>query len=163
MNWFFKKKKKSAPRGWEEITTPKKRAEDEEECVEYDPEEDDICEEEQSENVSEPQEEDRDSLKIPKKSPSKFSKRVESMDFDPTVYFGWGEGKVDEIMKKATSGWRVVASIFWFIFGSVTFAPVLFTASKLDKFFGDKKKSLVASAIIYFVFAVALVLLLCLR
>lgn len=167
MKWFFKKQR-SASRSWEEISTP--RAGGIEENVTNGDNfangvpENTVGDSDEGAFDKGAQPENREKfVKIPKKSLGEFSKKIENLDFDPATYYGWGDSKVDEWMQKLTKAWNVVASVFWFIFGSLTFAPVLFTANKLDKFFDDKMKSLVVSAIIYFVFVAALVIMLFLR
>lgn len=84
-----------------------------------------------------------------KKKDGSLDKIIDDLDFDPAVYYGWGDGKMDNRMRKLTDFWKGFASIVWFLFGSLTFAPVLFTAGKIDQFFNDKKKSFWTSAIMY--------------
>jgi hypothetical protein len=139
---FFRKKEQ---RSIDEILTPK--AEDYEE-VETNKE----CEE-----VEEEQESKKEQAK---KNDGTFDKIVKELDFDPSVYYGWGDGKMDCKMKKVTELWKVVASIVWFLFGSLTFAPVLFTAGKINQFINNKKRAFWASMIIYSLSTVALVYLL---
>ena len=130
---FFKKKE---TRSIEEILTPKQ--EDCEEKVEIL----DECE----------SDEEKDDPKVEKakvKKEGAFDRIIDDLDFDPAVYYGWGEGKMDKKMQKVTEFWKGVASVVWFLFGSLTFAPVLFTAGKIDQFLNDKKRSFWSAAIIY--------------
>lgn len=151
--------RKSAPRSWEEITAPK--------TDEISEGLDNVCENEGNDTdnaVNGSRVDDVDKAKNPyigkklsKNSLEKFGKMIDNLEFDPTVYYGWGDGKVDAWMEKLTRLWNVVASVMWFIFGSITFAPILFTANKLDKFFNDKKKSFLIATAIYVFIAVFVV------
>ena len=146
----FWKRQKNAPRSWEEITAVNTEDIEEENgdvsC--FDIEADDNA----------PNDTGRDSKSVGKSEKEKkvankkekVDKIINNLSFDPTFYYGWGEDKVDAWMQKLTRVWNVIASALWFILGSITFAPILFTANKLDKFFDDKKKSFFTSAIIYF-------------
>lgn len=147
----FWKRDKSAQRSWEEITAIKSE-ESREELEDVS----DSCDEINDNSPSNATDyikhmaKSNKTEKVAKKF-EKANKIIDNLDFDPTVYYGWGDDKVDTWMQKLTKVWNVIASIMWFIFGSVTFAPILFTANKLDKFFNDKKKSFLISAIIYLV------------
>lgn len=152
----FWKSKNSSPRSWEEITAPKidKLSEetvnvDDENNVEGEDNSDTVDDKGDSKDRKEAFAKAGKELR--KKSSEKFGKMIDNLEFDPTVYYGWGEGKIDALMQKLTKAWNVFASVLWFIFGSITFAPILFTANKIDKFFNDKKKSFLISAIIYLV------------
>lgn len=53
----------------------------------------------------------------------------------------------------------LVMSFVWFVFGAITFAPILFISNKIDVLFNDRKKSLMCGIIIYAA-CVALIVLL---
>ena len=139
----FWKKKKQAARTWEEITNT-------------------ATEETQDEVISETKDEVEDTptekpKEITKKGEDKFGKMIEALDFDVNSYYGWGDSKIDNLMKKLTRFWNALASIGWFLFGSITFAPILFIANKLNKFFDDKKKSFFISLFMYAILIVFIV------
>ena len=157
----FWKSKNSSPRSWEEITAPKTDEElegiDDTSCIE-DKDTDNIFNNNNTGNIKKDEEIPSTHVKkVRKKGSEKFDKMIDNLDFDPVVYYGWGDGKVDAWMEKLTRLWNVVASVMWFIFGSITFAPILFTANKLDKFFNDKKKSFLIATAIYVFIAVFVV------
>ena len=74
----------------------------------------------------------------------------------PLDCFGMEEGKTEKWLGKCVKFWYCIMSFFWFLFGAVTFAPVIFISNKVNVIFKDKKKSFLASVIIY---AVCVVLL----
>lgn len=144
-------KTKSKPRSWEEISTPKKKEElgemDDVDTDENKADFDSVSDTDNDKNDKEIHTEN--AKKLRKNGTQKIDKIINSLDFDPTVYYGWGDGKVDTWMQKLTKIWNVAASVVWFIFGSITFAPILFTANKIDKFFNDKKKSFFIATALY--------------
>lgn len=62
--------------------------------------------------------------------------------------FGWDESKTDKWLIKCANVWYLIISFLWFIFGAITFAPVIFVSNKVDVVFKDKKKSLICGVII---------------
>lgn len=157
---FWNKKNKSTPRSWEEITATKSSEISEQKGdVSLGDNEVNADEVSNSNNNKEHNGESAKNTKPAKKKSEKIDKMIENLELDPTIYYGWGEGKVDDAMRKATKVWSVMASIWWFLFGTITFAPILFIASKFDKFFNDKKKSFFISLILYVVTIIALILL----
>lgn len=67
----------------------------------------------------------------------------------PLDCFGMEEGKTEKWLGKCVKFWYCIMSFFWFLFGAVTFAPVIFISNKVNVIFKDKKKSFLASVIIY--------------
>lgn len=67
----------------------------------------------------------------------------------PLDCFGMEEEKTDKWLGKCVKFWFCLMSFFWFLFGAVTFAPVIFISNKVNVIFKDKKKSFLASVIIY--------------
>lgn len=80
-------------------------------------------------------------------------------DFNALSCFGWKEDKTEAWLKKCAKVWFLMASFAWFIFGAITFAPIIFISNKVDVLFNDRKKSLMCGIIIYAV-CVALIALL---
>lgn len=68
---------------------------------------------------------------------------------NPLDCFGMEEGKTEKWLGKCVKFWYCIMSFFWFLFGAVTFAPVIFISNKVNVIFNDKKKSFLASVIIY--------------
>lgn len=164
MKNFWKRPKREA-RSWEDITTPKSNEITEENddvsenCGECGNKADNV-EVDCSNNLGKSDDADfKKDKKTSKKTAKKSDKIIENLVFDPTVYYGWGEDKVDASMQKLTKIWNVIASVLWFLFGSITFAPVLFMANKIDKFFDDKKKSFLISLSIYVIVLVIFVVI----
>lgn len=76
---------------------------------------------------------------------------VEKQDIEitPIDCFGMEESRCDKWLLKCVKVWYYLMSFVWFIFGAVTFAPVIFISGKLNVLFKDKKKSLLVSAVVY--------------
>lgn len=72
--------------------------------------------------------------------------------------FGWKESKTEKWLAKSASVWYAIMSGLWFIFGAMTFAPVIFIRQKIDVVFHDKKKSFLVAGCIYLVAILTLVL-----
>lgn len=67
----------------------------------------------------------------------------------PLDCFGMEEEKTEKWLGKCVKFWYCIMSFFWFLFGAVTFAPVIFISNKVNVIFKDKKKSFLTSVIIY--------------
>ena len=67
----------------------------------------------------------------------------------PLDCFGMEEGKTEKWLGKCVKFWYCIMSFLWFLFGAVTFAPVIFISNKVNVVFKNKKKSFLASVIIY--------------
>lgn len=138
LNVKFFKREPSRVRSFEEITTPIDEKEEEKEAVEEE------C--------------DKKATEIPTK------KKPKGVPFNPEEFgalscFGWKEQKTDKWLIKTAKVWFLIMSFAWFIFGTITFAPVLFISNKIDVLFNDRKKSLTCGIVIY-VALIALVVLL---
>ena len=73
--------------------------------------------------------------------------------------FGWKESKTDKWLIKCAHFWYAIMSFFWFLFGAMTFAPIIFISKKVFVLFTDKKKALLAAIAIYFLIFLFFVLL----
>lgn len=129
---------KNKPRSFEEITTPKNEIEDEVENVD-------------EENVEKPVK-------------NKRKKQNKGIPFNPSEFnalscFGWEDDKTEKWLIKCAKVWFLIISFVWFIFGAITFAPIIFISNKVDVLFNDRKKSLLCGIIIY-VIVIALIVLL---
>ena len=80
-------------------------------------------------------------------------------EFNALTCFGWKEDKTDKWLLKCAKVWFLVASFAWFMFGAITFAPVIFISNKVDALFNDRKKSLVCGIAIYVVIVALIVFL----
>lgn len=136
MGLFSREKEK--PRSFEEITTPKDEMQ--EEMINSDCEN----EEENGKRLGE---------KVPNGVPFNPS------EFTALSCFGWKEDKTEKWLAKCAKVWFLIISFAWFLFGAVTFAPIIFISNKIDVLFNDRKKSLMCGIIIYAV-VVALIILL---
>ena len=84
-------------------------------------------------------------------------KSDEDKQFDEIIYssvdsldcFGWKEEKTDKWLIKCADFWYLVVSFGWFLFGAITFAPVIFISHKVNVIFKDKKKSLICGVAIH--------------
>ena len=161
MEWF-KRRKKSKGRSWEDITSPKD-AEPWEGNYEAETEDGTTDNTEHTnnspDNTEHKEEASEKNTEKSSKAYKKMSQKIENLEFDPSAYYDWGDGKFDAFMKRLTNAWFVLASIVWFLLGSITFAPILFMSNKFNKFFDDKTKSFIASLILYFVIVVIIVLI----
>lgn len=133
----FFKREKARVRSFEEITTPIDEKEEEKEAVEEE------CEEKPVETPIK---------KKPKGVP------FNSEEFGALSCFGWKEQKTDKWLIKSAKVWFLIMSFAWFIFGTITFAPILFISNKIDVLFNDRKKSLMCGIVIY-VALIALIVL----
>jgi hypothetical protein len=57
--------------------------------------------------------------------------------------FGWKREKTENWLLKCANVWYMIISFGWFMFGAMTFAPVIFISNKVNVIFKDKKKSLI--------------------
>lgn len=83
----------------------------------------------------------------------------ESEPIKPLSCFGMEEGKTEKWLIKCVKVWFCCMSFLWFLFGAITFAPVIYIGNKVNVIFKDKKKSLLFATLMYSVFALVLVLL----
>lgn len=83
----------------------------------------------------------------------------EEVSFNALTCFGWSDTKTPKWLIRCVHFWYGVMSFFWFIFGAMTFAPIIFIQKKVSGIFKGKLKSFIASAVIYGVFLVLIILL----
>ena len=120
---FFKKKE---PRSIDEILTPKEEKKDT-----Y---------------------EDMADVEIPNyKEQKKDEARHESEGegLNALSCFGWREENTEKWLGKCVKFWFCLMSFLWFLFGALTFAPVIFISNKVNVIFNDKKKSLRCATLIH--------------
>lgn len=140
MELFWKKKGKKA-RSLEDIA---KSAEVTEEAVE------------KTDEVNNDEEGKCESEKATQDSPT-------NVKLNPLDCFGFAEDKTEPWLIKCVKAWHYIALFLWFVFGALTFAPILFISNKVEVVFKDKIKSLIAATIIYVVLIVLIVVLLATR
>lgn len=87
----------------------------------------------------------------------------ESEPMKPLSCFGMEEGKTEKWLLKCVKVWFCCMSFFWFLFGALTFAPVIYISNKVNVIFKNKKKSLLFSALMYILFVAVLVLFIVFR
>lgn len=73
--------------------------------------------------------------------------------------FGMEEGKTEKWLLKCAKVWFCCMSFLWFLFGAMTFAPVIYIGNKVNVIFKNKNKSLLVASLIYGVFVVCLCVL----
>ena len=83
----------------------------------------------------------------------------EEVSFNALTCFGWSDTKTPKWLIKCAHFWYGAMSFFWFIFGALTFAPIIFMHKKVNVIFKNKFKSFIASAVIYALFWVLLIVL----
>lgn len=87
----------------------------------------------------------------------------ESDPIKPLSCFGMEEGKTEKWLMKCVKVWFCCMSFFWFLFGAMTFAPVIYIGNKVNVIFKNKKKSLLFATLVYSIIALVLVLLIFVR
>lgn len=118
---FFRKEEKR--RSIEEILTPKI----DDELVD----EVDATEERKGEETEEP------ILNTDKVQNDKKEKKV-SKPINPLDCFGMEEERTEKWLLKCVRFWYCTMSFIWFIIGALTFAPVIYISSKVERFFDNK-------------------------
>jgi hypothetical protein len=73
--------------------------------------------------------------------------------------FGSREDKTEKWIIKCTQVWYAVMSFFWFLFGALTFAPIIFISKKVNVIFKSKAISLLVSAVIWCAFVLLIIVL----
>ena len=81
----------------------------------------------------------------------------------PIDCFVMEEEKTEKWLMKCVKFWYCIMSFVWFLFGALTFAPIIFICNKVNVVFKDKKKSFLCSSVIYLLFAVSLFVFLFIR
>ena len=67
----------------------------------------------------------------------------------PLDCFGMEEEKAEKWLAKCVKFWFCCMSFLGFLFGALTFAPVIFISNKVNVIFNDKKKSLLCATVIH--------------
>ena len=87
-------------------------------------------------------------------------KSAKGETINPMDCFGMEEQKSDKWLSNCIKFWFCCMSLLWFLFGAITFAPVIFIRDKVDVVFRDKKKSLLCAITIHvFVLSLSCILL----
>lgn len=86
-------------------------------------------------------------------------KRSKGDPIKPMDCFGMEEAKTEKWLSKCVKFWFCCMSFMWFLFGALTFAPVIFISSKVNVIFKEKVKSFVFATIIYCVISAIILLL----
>lgn len=81
----------------------------------------------------------------------------------PFDCFGIEEEKTEKWIAKCIKFWFCCMSFLWFLFGALTFAPVIYISNKVNVIFKDKKKSLLCATIIHGIFMIFCIIFLFLR
>lgn len=79
----------------------------------------------------------------------------EEVSFNALTCFGWSETKTPKWLIKCAKVWFLMMSLLYFVFGALTFAPIIFIQHKVNSVVRDKKMSFIIAVVIY---AVAVVL-----
>lgn len=82
-------------------------------------------------------------------APVDSAKRPSKPDINPFDCFGMHEDKSDKWLAKCVKVWYYIMSFLWFLFGTMTFAPIIFVRDNIDVVFNNKKKSLLCAIIIH--------------
>lgn len=83
------------------------------------------------------------------------SEKSESDNLTALGCFGWKEEKTEKWLAKCAKVWFLIMSLLYFLFGALTFAPIIFIKNKVNSVISDKKMSLIVALAIY---AVAFIL-----
>lgn len=73
--------------------------------------------------------------------------------------FGWREEKTEKWLVKCAKVWFLMMSLLYFVFGALTFAPIIFIQNKVNSVLKDKKMSLIIAMVIYAIAVVLFVIL----
>lgn len=79
-------------------------------------------------------------------------KRAKGEPLKSVDCFGMEEGKTDKWLLKCAKFWFCCMSFLWFLFGALTFAPVIFISNKVKAVLKDENKSFLCGILIYCVF-----------
>lgn len=77
------------------------------------------------------------------------SKKPESDNLTALGCFGWKEEKTERWLAKCAKVWFLIMSLLYFLFGALTFAPIIFIKNKVNSVISDKKMSLIIAIAIY--------------
>ena len=81
----------------------------------------------------------------------------------PFDCFGIEEEKTEKWIAKCIKFWFCCMSFLWFLFGALTFAPVIYISNKVNVVFKDKKKSFVCATAIHGSFLLLIIIFLFLK
>lgn len=79
----------------------------------------------------------------------KVSEKSESDNLTALGCFGWKEEKTEKWLAKCAKVWFLIMSLLYFLFGALTFAPIIFIKNKVNSVVSDKKMSLIVALVIY--------------
>lgn len=79
----------------------------------------------------------------------KVSEKSESDNLTALGCFGWKEEKTEKWLAKCAKVWFLIMSLLYFLFGALTFAPIIFIKNKVNSVVSDKKMSLIIAIAIY--------------
>jgi hypothetical protein len=77
------------------------------------------------------------------------SEKSESDNLTALGCFGWKEEKTEKWLAKCAKVWFLIMSLLYFLFGALTFAPIIFIKNKVNSVVSDKKMSLILAIVIY--------------
>lgn len=83
------------------------------------------------------------------KEEEKASEKSESDNLTALGCFGWKEEKTEKWLAKCAKVWFLIMSLLYFLFGALTFAPIIFIKNKVNSVISDKKMSLIIAIAIY--------------
>lgn len=99
--------------------------------------------------------------KTPKFEEESQETRVDSIK--PLDCFGMEEGKTEKWLMKCVKFWYCFMSFMWFLFGALTFAPVIYIRNKVGVIFKDKTRALLCAILLYAMLILAIVLIVSFR
>lgn len=70
-------------------------------------------------------------------------------ELNPLVCFGMQNGNTEKWMTKCVKIWYYVISFIWFMFGAITFAPVIFISKKIEVFFKKRSQALLVAFLVW--------------
>lgn len=94
--------------------------------------------------------------KTPKFEEESQETRVDSIK--PLDCFGMEEGKTEKWLMKCVKFWYCFMSFMWFLFGALTFAPVIYIKNKVSVVFKSEVRALLCAILLYATLILAIVL-----
>lgn len=89
-----------------------------------------------------------------------YIEEPESMEQSALKCFGWKDVPTEKWLVKCVKVWYCVISFLWFLFGALTFAPIIFISKKLKPVLKDDLKALIVAAVIYVGIVLLIIILL---
>ena len=77
---------------------------------------------------------------------------------NPLDCFGMEEGKTEKWLMKCVKFWYCFMSFMWFLFGALTFAPVIYIKNKVSVVFKSEVRALLCAILLYATLILAIVL-----